>query len=178
MYKKIKSNLKNYTPSQLLSLFRSFLKSQKYSSATVRNYLSDVNKYFHFLASLISSSFPGKNLDDVYLTYVFSAQNLYAYLASTAQHPQSSRYLASLSLFFSFATSQQLITINPFLKVKKLLNQKTAPNPTNPIKAELVNSISQYQQFLQRQNISQAVIAQYINDLKEYINWLPELAQT
>jgi len=135
---------------QVLNSFKSWLISKYYSSSTIRNYLSDVNRYV-------------QNSPENY----FSVPSVSSYLNSINDDQNKNRYLSSLSKFFQFALDQHLISTNP-LK----LSQK--PKSFGP-----QDALSQYQSFLTKKSFSPITIKNYLNDIQQFIDWLKsnQLAQ-
>lgn len=133
----------------LTSSFKSWLISKNYSPATIRNYLADINNFFSF--SLRS------NIYD--LTSTLSSDNVSNYLQTIQKNPAYSRYLSSLSRFFQFAQDQSLISTNPL---------KAALRDKKPSSDEIIN---QYSQYLNKKHFSQSTIKNYLNDIKQFIDW-------
>ena len=127
----------------LTSSFRSWLTSKNYSPATIRNYLSDINAYFE----------SNKTAD------IFSPDTVSLYLQKIAKESNSSRYLSSLSKFFQFAQDQSLISTDPL---------KAALKHKKPSSDEIIN---QYSQYLNKKHFSQSTIKNYLNDIKQFIDW-------
>lgn len=123
--------------------FRSWLVSKNYSPATIRNYLSDINAYFE----------SNKTAD------IFSPDTVSLYLQTIQKNPAYSRYLSSLSKFFQFAQDQSLISTDPL---------KAALKHKKPSTDEIIN---QYSQYLNKKHFSQSTIKNYLNDIKQFIDW-------
>ena len=83
-----------------LTSFKTWLVNKKYSTSTVRNYLSDVHKYI--------SSIPTTSSSDV-----FSESSFSAYASSLSDKSYAPRALASLNKFCQFAIDQRIISTNP-----------------------------------------------------------------
>jgi len=77
-----------------LPAFKNYLESKKYSSATIRNYLSDVHHY---------STYETPEL----------------YLASIKKDINYPRYISSLNKYFEFAIDQHLVDKNPLQALLK-----------------------------------------------------------
>ncbi len=123
--------------------FKAWLVSKKYSSSTIRNYLSDTNAYFEFI----------KNNNP------FSPETVGLYLKKIDKDSNYSRYLSSLSKFFQFAIDQKLVSVNP---LKKAQQPKTiTPN----------DILLDYQSFLTKKHFSSATIKNYLNDIQQFIDW-------
>lgn len=127
----------------LSSSFKSWLVSKTYSPATIRNYLSDLNAYFEFI----------ENLNP------FSPDTVILYLKKIDKDSNYSRYLSSLSKFFQFAIDQKLVSINPLKKAKQPKTQ--TPN----------DILLDYQSFLTKKHFSPVTIKNYLNDIRQFIDW-------
>jgi len=129
--------------STITDSFRSWLSSKNYSSATIRNYLSDTNQFFDFAGD----------------QDIFSSETISLYLKNISKDSNYSRYLSSLSKFFQFTLDQGI-------------------NKTNPLKAALRNKkpssdeiINQYSEYLNKKQFSESTIKNYLNDIKQFIDW-------
>jgi site-specific recombinase XerD len=134
----------------ILKNFRSFLISKNYSSSTIRNYLSDIGSYFEFInkSSLISN--------------IYDSTIISSYLKTISSDSNYRRYLSSLSKFFRYAQDQDLIKNNPL---------KTALRDKKPSGNEIIND---YQEFLVKKKFSSATIKNYLNDIRQFIDWSSE----
>ncbi len=130
--------------------YQNWLKNKNYSDATIRNYLVDLKKYFNFCNPDTS------DLSDI----VFNENKLSSYLETISRDQNYKRFQASLSKFFQYAIDQHLISINPFNKIR---NVKAVINTESILK--------QYQQELTHQKFSFLTIKNYINDIRQFINW-------
>ncbi len=147
-------SLPNYSPLRsnsydLISSFRSWLTSKTYSPATIRNYLSDINNYFSFSQR--------SNIND--LTTIFSPDTVSFYLKTIEKDSNYSRYLSSISKFFQFAIDQKIISVNPLKKAR----QVKAPTPDD--------ILLDYQSFLTKKHFSPVTIKNYLNDIRQFIDW-------
>ena len=133
----------------IITSYKLWLRAKSYSSATVRNYLVDLKKYFQFSYQDNSDS-----------NQIFNGDNLTAYLQNINQDQNYKRFLASLSKFFQFALDQHLISENPF-------NQAVKAKP----ESSLQDIIKLYQDQLIKKKFSISTIRNYINDVQQFINW-------
>jgi len=131
----------------IITSYRLWLRAKSYSSATVRNYLVDLKKYFQFSYQDNSNQ-------------IFNSDNLTAYLQNINQDQNYKRFLASLSKFFQFALDQHLISENPF-------NQAVKAKP----ESSLQDIIKIYQDQLIKKKFSLSTIRNYINDVQQFTNW-------
>lgn len=157
-----------------LASYKNWLKNKDYNKNTVRNYLADTKKYLNFIVELSqkdtsSNSFNQSLLSDIASDpkTLFSTNLIDTYISQITDQKNSSRYLASLSLFCQFAIDQNLISANP---VKKILKQQKR-NLNSPRNIEVEDLLSQYETFLLKRNKSQSTIKNYINDIQQFINW-------
>ncbi|HPT66160.1 MAG TPA: site-specific integrase [Candidatus Woesebacteria bacterium] len=130
--------------------YQNWLLSKSYSDATIRNYLTDLRKYFLFT----------NQSEDQLTDQIFDQDNLISYFQNINQDQNYKRFLASLSKFFQFALDQHLISENPFSNALKIQPE------TN-----LQEVIDQYQQQLEANKFSISTIRNYINDIQQFINW-------
>lgn len=137
-----------HSRNSLLSAFRSWLTLKNYSESTVRNYLSDTNNYFDFIAQ---QSLP---LDSLYLPSTISQ-----YLRPIQSDPNYRRYLSSLSKFFQFSLDQNLVSTNPIKAALK------------PIKPSTEDIITEYNAFLVKKHFSPTTIRNYLADIRQFIDW-------
>jgi hypothetical protein len=117
-----------------LPAYKIYLQSKKYSPATIRNYLSDLNRY---------STYGSFEL----------------YLNSIKHDPNYPRYISSLNRYFEFAVDQKLIKKNPI----KEMDRKP--------KLEINLLLDQYKTYLQKKHKMPFTVKNYINDIKQFINF-------
>jgi len=129
--------------SLVLIPFKSWLIAKGYSASTIRNYLSDTNQFFDF----------AKDQD------IFSSETVSLYFKTINKDSNYSRYLSSLSKFFQFALDQGLNKTNPL---------KAALRDKKPSTDEIIN---QYSEYLNKKRFSQSTVKNYLNDIKQFIDW-------
>lgn len=137
-----------------LQAFRAWLTSNHYSTATIRNYLVDINKFLLF----------SNNSKSPFL----SEEALSNYLTSLSNDNNQKRYLASLNSFCQFAVDQQIITNNPLIKIRRRLRENKQPNHV----IDLNTLCRQFSEHLSHQQNSPSTIRNYINDINQYISWV------
>jgi len=143
-----------YTAHDLSTHFRDWLKSQSYSSSTVRNYLVDVNKYLDHLA---------RDKEALSLKQIFSTEFLSDYLSTLQDEKYHLRSLSSLNKFSQFALSQKYIEQNPIKQYRRSLQSPST---------DLQQSLDLFKQYLIKKNRTPSTIKNYLNDLQQYISWL------
>lgn len=127
----------------ILQPFKVWLTTKNYSPATIRNYLSDTNQFFDFA-----------NDQDI-----FSSETISLYLKNISKDSNYSRYLSSLSKFFQFALDQSLTKTDPL---------RAALKDKKPSSDEIIN---QYSEYLNKKQFSQSTVKNYLNDIKQFIDW-------
>lgn len=130
--------------------FSHWLSAKSYSSSTIRNYLSDINAYINYFRN---SNLEIRNLG------IFSSDVVSSYLQTIQKNPAYSRYLSSLSKFFQYALDQNLIKIDPLKQAQKVK------------KPSIDDIVANYQSFLTKKNFSTSTIRNYLNDLRQFIDW-------
>ena len=130
--------------------FSHWLSAKSYSSSTIRNYLSDINAYINYFRN---SNLEIRNLG------IFSSDVVSSYLQTIQKNPAYSRYLSSLSKFFQYALDQNLIKIDPLKQAQKVK------------KPSIDDIVANYQSFLTKKNFSTSTIRNYLNDLRQYIDF-------
>ena len=130
--------------------FSHWLSAKSYSSSTIRNYLSDINAYINYFRN---SNLEIRNLG------IFSSDVVSSYLQTIQKNPAYSRYLSSLSKFFQYALDQNLIKIDPLKQAQKVK------------KPSIDDIVADYQSFLTKKHFSNSTIRNYLNDLRQYIDF-------
>ncbi len=141
---------------EILQGFSLWLNSKSYSSSTIRNYLSDINAYFIFFRNSKPAHLNASTFDE---STIFSSDTVSSYLQTIQKNPAYSRYLSSLSKFFQYSIDQNLVKIDPLKQAKKIK------------KPSIENIISNYQSFLIKKHFSSSTIRNYLNDLRQYIDF-------
>jgi site-specific recombinase XerC len=133
-----------------LPAFKTWLISKNYKSTTIRNYLVDINKFYFFASNQNNQN-------------IFDEDLIASYISSLQKDKNNQRYISSLNKFFQFTLDQGLHKSNPLKKIKKKLH--TPPRDT----AESL--ILEYQKYLQKKHKTIFTIKNYINDVKQFINF-------
>lgn len=131
---------------QHLDSYTLWLKNHQYQSNTIRNYQQD-------LRTFLSLS-----------KYEVSEESISKYFKDFSNKNNSSRYLASLSIFCQFLVDQHLTDTNLFRQTKKRLHRQPS--------IDLEKLLMQYQNFLFKDKKSNLTVKNYINDIHQYFDWL------
>ena len=144
---------------EIINGFNSWLNSKSYSISTVRNYLSDINRYFNFIKSQKSTAALSREAVEERETEGFLPETISAYLDTIKPDSNYNRYLSSLSKFFQYALDQNLIKIDPLKQTQKVKKPSTE------------DILADYQSFLTKKHFSVSTIRNYLNDLRQFIDW-------
>lgn len=132
-------------PQHLVS-YTQWLSNHQYQSNTIRNYLQDLKTFLSFSKDQIS--------DDL----------LSEYFQQLSQKNNSSRYLASLSIFCQFLLDQHLTDTN----LSKLARKRLTRQPSFDLDKLLI----QYQNYLIKDHKTNLTIKNYLNDIHQYFDWI------
>lgn len=145
----------------LTAQFKHYLVSQKLSAATLKNYVSDVQRFLTWLAGELQETV----IEPVHLTAsVFQNYSLYLNAAQNHIHPATAeRYLSSLKRFGEFLKVTQRTDSNPAADLKP-----TAIDPT------LDQVINEFRNELIRQNLAPSTVKNYVSDVHHYLLWANE----
>lgn len=143
-----------------LKEFKTYLLSgkNKVSKITVKNYISDINKFIRWYEEHNKSAFrPGKVTPETIKVFKL-------HLSGRNTPPRSAgRYISSLKNFYRFLMEHKLISINPF-------DQITSSNATtiDPL------LLKEFKLFLFSNKLSKVTTKNYIMDIKQFITYLRE----
>jgi len=132
----------------LLDSYRLWLENRHLSSATIRNYVSDANRYF--------KTIPSNN--------PFSSDSLKSYLNQKSADNNYPRYLASISLFCQFGVDQKLIEKNPIHSLRHDETRRHLP--------KLPDLFNMFKAHLVGHQTPSSTVKNYISDLQLYYHWL------
>lgn len=141
----------------LLSRFKEYLFSQIQtpSRVTVKNYLSDISHFIHWVEDK-----KGAEFNPVSITF----EVIQAYKNENSQSLSSSsleRHLSSLRKFFKFLKDEDIVKTNIFEEAQA---EKTA-QIQDPFK------LKDFKNFLFKSNSSHLTIKNYIIDVKQFLIW-------
>lgn len=157
----------------LTELFRHYLKTQKASSATIKNYVADANNFLDWFnrKTGIKHQIAGQAIFSL-----FTRESIEEYKADLLKDTPFStinRRLSALRKFGSFAQSRGWARNNPALKVKNVLSaKKIYPGGTPPIRQATSGVLKNFQKHLKQEKISQITIKNYLSDLRHFLAWL------
>ncbi len=120
----------------LLSQFKNYLKQQKKSHSTIKNYLSDLNHFFIWVANHLPQN--QTSLPNIITSTNLKAYQNYLKLTQTSSSVIKRR-TSSLKTFARFATSTNLLSHNPFSsppyikKIAPLAWFKISPQPSETL---------------------------------------------
>ncbi|MDZ4229413.1 MAG: phage integrase N-terminal SAM-like domain-containing protein, partial [Patescibacteria group bacterium] len=138
--------------------FKHYLTKQKLSPATLKNYVSDVDRFLSWLGRQLQETtiqplqLTARGFDD-YAAWLNDPVN-------RINPVSAQRYLASLKRFGSFLFSSKLNDINPAEALK--------PAKIDPT---LDQVLAEFKHELGAQKLSPSTIKNYLSDIKTYLNW-------
>ena len=149
----------------LPELFKNYLKTQKISSVTIKNYVADINNFFNWLERKTQIKY---QVAGTAVLGLFTKETIEEYKKDqTAPLSTVNRRLSALRKFGSFIQSQGWIGNNPALEIT---------NSEREIKKEASKDIlNDFKQDLKEENISAVTIKNYMSDLRHFLGWLKEV---
>mgnify|MGYP001566905841 CR=1 FL=1 len=152
----------------LPELFKIYLKTQKISSITAKNYLTDINHFLEWLAQKtgIHHQIAGKAIFGL-----FTKETLNEYksdqLAEGTPLSTINRRLSALRKFGQFGRQQGWIAENPAEKVENATLVQTTNN-----KQQSERALVDFQKHLAKEKVSPITIKNYLSDLRHFLSWL------
>ncbi len=151
----------------LPELFRYYLKTQKASSATIKNYVADINNFLDWFAvkTGIRYQVVGKALFKL-----FNQETIEEYKTDlqTKKTPLSTinRRLSALRKFGQFGLSQGWLIKNDAFQVDNLhLSPVNSQSSSQKV-------LAGFKKHLGQEKVSQITIKNYLSDLRHFLNWL------
>ena len=148
----------------LPELFKNYLKTQKVSSVTIKNYVADINNFFNWLERKTQIKY---QVAGTAVFGLFTKETIEEYKKDqTAPLSTVNRRLSALRKFGSFIQSQGWINNNPASQIT---------NSEREIKKKASKDIlNDFKQDLKEENISAVTIKNYMSDLRHFLGWLKE----
>ena len=142
----------------LTAQFRHYLTKQSLSPATLKNYVSDVERFLTWRCQQLQVT----TIQPLQLTArVFSDYAAWLNDPQNQIYPASAeRYLSSLNRFGSFLAAAKLADSNPAADLK-----------TNRIDPTLEQVLAEFKNELAHQKLSPSTIKNYVSDVKSYLFW-------
>jgi site-specific recombinase XerD len=142
-----------------LEQFKSYLQtSQKASVATVKNYMSDIRKFQHWIEERTAEAF-NPTLVTLEQIETFKADMRQLSVNS------SDRYISSLRKFYAYLEKEGLFTNNPFT----LPEASIAMKPADPY------VLKGFKNSLYEMQASEPTIKNYLADIKQFLVWAEEV---
>lgn len=148
-------------------LFRNYLKSQKISPITSKNYVADINNFLVWLAQKtgIKYQIAGKALFSL-----FTKETVEEYKTDLVNNhtPFSTinRRLSALRKFGQFALNQGWLIKNETFQVKNLYS------PRQPEKSPKLKILEEFKRHLEGEKVSPITIKNYLSDLRNFLAWI------
>jgi len=157
-----------------VAAFQYYLFSQKTppSPATVKNYAADIRRLVRWYENRFKQEFdPAKITPQVLVE--FRREQTEASEENTktefipASHRSVERYMSSLRKFFSFMSTEKLISTNPFDLLIQTEKAKKSEDPWH---------LRGFKAFLYASKSSDLTIKNYIIDVQQFFSWLNKVA--
>lgn len=151
----------------LPELFRHYLKSQKISSVTVKNYVADINNFFNWLATKtgIRHQVAGKTILKL-LTKETVEEYKTSLVTEEAPFSTINRRLSALRKFGQFSLDQGWLTKNEIFQVANLRS------PAVDLQSPNEKVIVKFKKHLEKEEASPVTIKNYLSDLRHFLAWL------
>lgn len=155
----------------LPEIFRVYLISQKSSSATIKNYLADVNQFFLWLArkTKIHYQIAGQSIFSLFIPETLEEYKS-DLISNQIPAKTINRHLSALRKLGQFAFSQGWITENAAEKVLNVTPQEIA-RINQPLSSD-EEILGNFKAHLQKENASLLTIKNYLTDIRHFLNWL------
>lgn len=153
----------------LPELFRRYLKTQKVSQVTIKNYVVDINNFFGWLTTKtgIHHRVAGKGILKL-LTQETIEEYKTDLLFQNTPLSTINRRLSALRKFSQFVVNQGWLARNETPKVENLqpkVLQSAKPSPKKKI-------LIKFQKHLEQEKISRITVKNYLSDLRDFLTWL------
>ena len=132
--------------------FRNHLKTQKVSSATVKNYVADVNHFLKWFKSCHQTT--GQNIFRSFTDKTLTQYRKHL-LKNNSPLSTINRRFSALRKFGQFAQSKGWLKKNPALKIK---NE--------------AGVIVKFKKHLEKEKVSPITIKNYLSDVRHFLAWL------
>lgn len=145
--------------------FRTYLKTQGLSSATIKNYVADINYFLDWLyqKTHVHHRIAGKNIFGL-----FTIETLKKYKTDLTDKnaPPSTinRRLSALRKFGQFGLQIEGLNQNPALKIKNVVSESN--------QSPKQNLLARFQKSLEEEKVSPLTIKNYLSDLRHFLTWL------
>ncbi len=151
----------------LPELFRQYLKSQKASSATIKNYVADSKNFLDWIAVKTGIKYQVAGKAIFGLLTQETVEEYKADLAS-GKTPLSTanRRLSALRKFGQFGVAQGWLEKNEAILVANLASTKTKDQPAKE------KALEGFKRHLEKEKVSQLTIKGYLSDLRHFLSWL------
>ncbi len=150
----------------LPELFRHYLKSQKVSPVTIKNYVADIRNFLNWLAAKTGVKYQvaGKSIFNL-----FTQETIEEYKddLTIKRTPLSSinRRLSALRKFGQFGINQGWLVKNEVSQVRNLQVPTDRQLPNEKV-------LTEFRKHLEAEKVSQITIKNYLSDLRHFLSWL------
>ena len=155
----------------LPEIFKNYLKIQKVSEVTVKNYLVDVNNFLDWLKQKTGIKYQVANKA---IFSLFTQETIQEYKNDqTKQKTPSStlnRRLSALRKFGQFGQSQGWLIENPANQIGNINGKQEIPEKKQ--NQEGIEILKEFEADLKKEKVSPVTIKNYISDLRHFFSWI------
>ena len=146
-----------YDPQIILAQFKTYLKTKNLSSLSIKNYLSDLRRFFNYLQTRTK-------ITSIHQLHRHHLENYLHYLIKQGRSLSSlNRVIATFKHFGPFLEQVYQLP-NPFTNLDRL--SKTSPTtPTH-------DYIKHFIKYIKQEQLSSQTIKSYKSDINQFANWL------
>lgn len=151
----------------LPELFRLYLKTQKVSLVTIKNYVADIRNFLDWLEvkTGISYQVAGKSIFGL-LTLETIEEYKTDLTANRTPLSSANRRLSALRKFGQFGTSHGWLVKNEVSLVRNLqASLVDQQSPNNKV-------LAKFKKHLEAEKVSRITIKNYLSDLRHFLSWL------
>lgn len=155
--------------SSLPNSFKTYLKLQKVSPVTVRNYLADINHFLAWLELKIRSRnlpiLDGPEFIKLYFTQDFIFEYKKYLLSNSLPFATINRRLSALRTFGKFCLEQAWLQKNPAKEVTNVQKTEDGKQKTEKV-------LEEFREHLEAEKTSSNTIRNYLSDIRAFLTWV------
>lgn len=159
---------------KLVELFKVYLKTQKVSLSSIKNYATDLRNFLEwFTLYLKTRKLDVDQNNPIVLTSFITKEKIELYkkflISNKTPIKTINRRLSALRKFGSFAVFQQWIGSNP---AKNVVNVNLVTNIRQERDLKIDKFLSEFENDLKREKVSLITIKNYLVDIRQFLHFL------
>lgn len=156
---------------KIIKLFELFLKSEKVSQSSIKNYSVDLKNFLEwFTLHLTTERVEFNEEDPVSIGSLVTQEKIELYknflINNKTPFKTINRRLSAIRKFGSFAVSQNWLSSNPGKQVPNVGSRATTKIDENTL------VLTEFKNDLKREGVSLVTIKNYAADIKQFLNFL------